>query len=90
MGCDNCTCEETAAVRNWPVAETVRKLSLKPGDVLHVALGGDIGDGMPHWVPTEGELVYCYDEWQAAVPDFVTVIVTHHLQVPEILADASE
>lgn len=62
--------------------ETVRKLDLQPGDVIHVSVGGDLEDGAGHkvtWVPSPEELAHCALLWDQFLPDDVRAIVTNHL-----------
>jgi hypothetical protein len=65
-----------------PVAKVVNveiaKVSLAPGDVLHIQLGiQDMGDGLPPWLPTPEEIEFSRRYWQAFVPAGVKVLVTH-------------
>ena len=64
---------------------TVRHLRYQKGDVLHIALGGDLGDGMPPWIPTQDDIDKTKAFWDTAVPDYVRVVVTHCLEVPTII-----
>lgn len=55
-------------------------IELKPGDILHVTLGGDLGDDAPFYVPTVNDFEEAQQRWERAVPDGVKVIVTHALE----------
>ena len=59
--------------------ETVTKLQIEPGDILHVKLGGEIGDGQPPWIPTPEDVQHCYDLWAQVLPTGTGLVVTHHL-----------
>lgn len=50
---------------------------LKSGDILHIKLGMDMGDGLRPWIPTPDDIAEAKKEWEAIVPDGVKVIVTH-------------
>jgi hypothetical protein len=67
--------------------ETVKKLSLQPGDILHIKVGGDLK--MDHdtvtWVPTIEELEAFAVLWHGVLPDDVGAVVTHHLVDEEIV-----
>lgn len=66
--------------------ETVRRLDLKAGEILHITLGvEDLGDGQGPWIPGLEELARTYDEWSRAVPPGVAVIVTHFGERPEVI-----
>lgn len=66
------------ATTNDPRVETVKKLRLRKGDVLHVTLGiADLGDDQGPWIPDSDQLVEAHEIWQEAVPDGVNVVVSH-------------
>lgn len=69
----------------FPLA--VRHLHFEKGDVLQIALGGDMGDGLSPWIPSDEEREYARIYWQSLVPIGVRVAVTHHMEVPTILRD---
>lgn len=85
----SCECQSDTC-RAWPVVETVRKLELRPGDILQVALGGHIQDDLPPWIPTSDDLDYCRNEWNQVLPESVQLIVTHHLEEPTIVSSDAE
>lgn len=71
--------------------ETVSKLELKDGDILHVKLGGDVEDTV--WIPDPDDIEFWAKEWRHAVEAAglaVVVIVTHHLANAEVIRDARE
>jgi hypothetical protein len=50
---------------------------LPPRSVVHITLGiADMGDGSP-WIPSWHELRDAHMMWTEALPDDVTVVVTH-------------
>jgi hypothetical protein len=61
-----------------PEVSVLRKWTLLPGDLIHVQLGIlDLGDGMPPWIPSQGDMEHTRERWEAALPKDVRVIVTH-------------
>lgn len=68
-----------------PVA--VRHLRFRKGDILQIALGGDMGDGQPPWIPTEDDMEYARVYWNSFAPPYVKVVVTHYMEVPTVLSD---
>lgn len=56
----------------------IRKINVKPGDVLHIKVGGDIGYGMPY-IPTPEDLETIKTEVEKHLPEGVTAYVTYHL-----------
>ncbi len=65
--------------------ETVRKLRLKPGDLLHVTIGGDVGDDGEPWIPSMDCMERWRDDWARVLPEGVTIILTHHLVDSKII-----
>ena len=68
--------------------ETVKKLSLSEGDILHVVVGGDIHDSngdLVTWVPSVEDLTEVMDAWGDVLPEGVQMIISHHLVEPTIL-----
>lgn len=55
----------------------VTKLSVLPGDILHVRVGMDLGEGLPPWIPGPVELEYVRDDFAQVVPEGVKVLITH-------------
>lgn len=68
--------------------ETVQKLELRPGDVLHITVGGDVGDGYPPWIPSPTELDQVREGWRKLLPEGVKAIVTHYLVNTTIVREA--
>lgn len=64
-------------------------INLKAGDILHVKVGGEVGDGQP-WIPDPQQI----DDYQKAfsdnVPDGVSVVVTNHLVELTVLTRADK
>jgi hypothetical protein len=73
------TLEELATI-------TIRKLDPEPGEILLITLGGDLGDGLGHWIPTADELIQTAEDIQAVVPEGVKVLVHHHLANATIIS----
>jgi hypothetical protein len=65
---------------------TVRRLDLHAGDILHVALGGDLGDDLPPWIPSPEQIREEAAAWEAVVPEGVQVVVTHYLFKIEVVS----
>lgn len=73
--------------------ETVQKLDLHDGDIVHVKVGGEIQvNGMAQtWVPSQDDLVETFVAWTNALAEMddtgtrVGLIVTHHLIEPSVL-----
>lgn len=55
------------------------RFDLEDGDILHIKVGGELGDGQPPYIPDPCELDNQKAYWEKLVPDNVRVIVTHHL-----------
>lgn len=73
--------------------ETVSKLELKDGDILHIKVGGDLGDDQPPWIPGPDDLDYAGDLWKQATKNAgidVQVVVSHHLMNAEVVRDARQ
>ena len=65
--------------------EEIRKLELKPRDVLQIVLGGDVGDGGMPWIPAPEDIDQARVEWEKVIPEGVNLIVTHFLVEPTII-----
>lgn len=57
----------------------IREINVRPGDVLHIKVGGDIGCDMPPYIPTPEDLEAIKAEVENHLPEGVTAYVTHHL-----------
>jgi hypothetical protein len=68
--------------------ETISKLALKPGELLWVKLGGEIGDGLPAYIPDANEIERAKEEIEDLVPEGVNVLVTHQFYKPSVIANA--
>lgn len=53
--------------------------SARPEHIVHVKVGGDMGDGMPPFVPGPKELAEERARWQVALGPKYLVICTHHM-----------
>lgn len=74
------------------IRETVEKLVVSDGDILHVKLGGEIGDGMPPWIPSDEDCEVHRQDWQDAIKYLglnVRVVVTHHLTELKVIRPAT-
>jgi hypothetical protein len=47
--------------------------------IVHIKVGGDIGDGQPVFIPDQTVIDDFADQWQEALGDDYIVIATHHL-----------
>lgn len=58
---------------------------LQAGDILHVSLGMDMGEGSPPWTPGPAEIADAHARWLTIVPGGVKVVVTHMGEKVEII-----
>jgi hypothetical protein len=68
--------------------QLVEKLELQAGDLLHVRVGltsEEMGGDQPPWIPGPNELRVVQEEWDAVVPEGVTVLVTHIGHAPTLI-----
>lgn len=63
---------------DWQNYIEEEKLTLKPGDILHIKVGiMYMGDNQPPWLPGPHELVEAEEKFKAVVPEGVKVVATH-------------
>lgn len=49
-------------------------------NLVHVKLGGELGDGQPPFIPGPDDLERARSEWQEALGDRYLVVATHYLE----------